>query len=234
DLTDAVLSGADLTRANLDGTVLRRAHLDHANLQGASLFATIIEAADLSGANLSDARIIGYLRSANLTGVTARNAKAGADPGNQSMGVMRATFVGANLTGADFSGANLFKADLSHATLSGAKLAGADLSNSELVETDLTKSDVTGAKFAKANLDGADFRGATGVNQMQGLDQARNKDKAFFDATCSFGTAGPPRARAGRSARRDRGGQSSGSGYDAQLGCEPACNRCEPARVCDQ
>ena len=36
------------------------------------------------------------------------------------MGVMRATFVGADLAGADFTGANLFKADFSHATLAGA------------------------------------------------------------------------------------------------------------------
>ena len=103
DLTDAILTGADFTRANLDGTVLRRAKLQGANLQGASLFATIIEAADLSGANLSGTRVIGYLRSAKLTGAIMRNANMGADPGNQSMGVMRATFVGADLTGADLS-----------------------------------------------------------------------------------------------------------------------------------
>jgi uncharacterized protein YjbI with pentapeptide repeats len=182
DLTDAVLTGADLTHANLDGTVLRRARLERANLQGASLFATIIEAADLSGANLSETRIIGYLRSANLSGATIRNANAGADPGNQSMGVMRATFVGADLSGADFSGTNLFKADFSHANLSGAKLAGANLENAELVQTDLTKADVTGMRLSKADLNEADFRGATGVSLLKGLDEARNKDKAIFDA----------------------------------------------------
>ena len=48
----------------------------------------------------------------------------GADPGNQSMGVMRAQFTNADLTGADLTGANLFKADFSFATLTGAKLAG--------------------------------------------------------------------------------------------------------------
>ena len=53
---------------------------------------------------------------------SSRNANIGADPGNQSMGVMRATFVSADLSGADFTGANLFKADFSHATLAGARL----------------------------------------------------------------------------------------------------------------
>ena len=110
------------------------------------------------------------------------NANIGADPGNQSMGVMRATFVSADLSGADFTGANLFKADFSHATLTGARLIRADLRNSELVQTDLTRADLTGAKLAQANVDGADFRGAIGVDHIQGLDSARNRDKAILDA----------------------------------------------------
>ncbi len=182
DLTDAILTGADFTKANLDGTVLRRAKLQHANLEGASLFATIIEAADLSEANLSGTRVIGYLRSAKLTGAIMRNANMGADPGNQSMGVMRATFVGADLTGADLSNTNLFKADLSHATLAKARLTGTTLSNAELVQTDLTHADLTGAKLDKANLDGADFTGAIGLDRVQGMTEARNRDKATFDA----------------------------------------------------
>jgi uncharacterized protein YjbI with pentapeptide repeats len=181
DLTDAVLTNADLSRANLDGTVLRRANFKGANLAGASLFATIIESADLSGANLSGARIIGYLRGAKLQGSSLRGANAGADPGNQSMGVMRATFVGADLSGADLSGANLFKADFSHANLSKAKLARANLMNADLIQTDLTRTDLTGAKLAQANLDEANFTQAVGVDRIQGLDQARNRDKAIFD-----------------------------------------------------
>src|SRR4029078_200144 len=104
-------------------TVLRRANLHEANLEGASLFATIIERADLSGANLRKTRIIGYLKNANLAGAVLSEANIGADPGNQSMGVMRATFVGADLSGADLSRANLYKADFSHANLTNAKLA---------------------------------------------------------------------------------------------------------------
>jgi uncharacterized protein YjbI with pentapeptide repeats len=181
DLTDAVLSGADLTRANLDGSVLRRANLQRANLEGASLFATIIESADLSNANLAGARIIGYLRAAKLNGASLRHANAGADPGNQSMGVMRATFVGADLSGADLTNANLFKADLSHANLSTAKLAGTNLMNSDLIDTDFSRADLTGARLAKANIEGAIFTGAVGVNRIQGMDETRNRDKAIFD-----------------------------------------------------
>jgi uncharacterized protein YjbI with pentapeptide repeats len=183
DLTDAVLTDADLTKANLDGSVLRRANLQGANLEGASLFATIIESADLSNANLSGTRIIGYLRSANLTGASLRKSNAGADPGNQSMGVMRATFVGADLSGADLTDANLFKADLSHAKLVNAKLAGTNLMNADLIQADLSRADLTGAKLAKANIDEAIFTQAVGVNRIEGLDQARNREKAVFDGT---------------------------------------------------
>jgi uncharacterized protein YjbI with pentapeptide repeats len=183
DFTDAVLTEADLSRANLDGSVLRRANLQRADLEGASLFATIIEAADLSNANLAGTRIIGYLRAAKLGGASLRHANAGADPGNQSMGVMRATFVGADLSGADLSDANLFKADLSHANLTNAKLIRTNLMNADLIQTDLTRADLTGAKLAKANLDEAIFTQAVGLQQAVGLDQARNREKAIFDAT---------------------------------------------------
>jgi uncharacterized protein YjbI with pentapeptide repeats len=182
DLTDAVLSNADLSKANLDGSVLRRANFQGANLEGASLFATIIESADLSNANLSRTRIIGYLRAAKLGGASLRNANAGADPGNQSMGVMRATFVGADLSGADLTDANLFKADFSHANLTNAKLANANLMNADLIQSDLTRADLTGAKLAKANIAEAIFSQAVGIDRIQGLDQTRNRDKAIFDA----------------------------------------------------
>src|SRR3954465_7682212 len=182
DLTDAVLTDADLSHANLDGTVLRRANFQGANLEGASLFATIIEAANLANANLSGTRIIGYLRGAKLEGPSLRHANARADPGNQSMGVMRATFVGADLSGADLTDANLFKADLSHAILTNAKLVRTNLMNADLIQADLTRSDLTGAKLAKANIDEAIFTQAVGVNQIVGLDETRNRDKAKFDA----------------------------------------------------
>lgn len=182
DLTDAVLTDADLSKANLDGSVLRRANFQRANLEGASLFATILESADLRSANLAGTRIIGYLRGAKLGGASLRRANAGADPGNQSMGVMRATFVGADLSGADLSDANLFKADLSHANLTNAKLARTNLMNADLIQTDFTRADLTEAKLAKANVDEAIFAQAVGLSRIQGLDQTRNREKAKFDA----------------------------------------------------
>jgi len=181
DLTDAVAAGANLEGANLDGTTLRRANFHGAKFRKASLFATILEAADLSQADLSETRIIGYLRKANLTRARLTSANIGADPGNQSMGVMRTQFVSADLTGADLSQANLFKADFSYASLRGANLSGANLSNADMVQTDLSQADLTGADLSKADITGAIFTGAKGVSQIKGLDQARNRDKAQFD-----------------------------------------------------
>ena len=181
DLTDAVLTEAKLGHANMDGTTLRRADLRRADLRGASLFATIIEAADLSGADLSETRIIGYLKKAKLVGTKLQGANIGADPGNQSMGVMRASFVGGDLTGADFSGSNLFKADFSHASLKDAVLRGVNLGNGDLVETDFTGADVTDMNLSQADISGAIFTRAKGVKTIKGLAEARNRDKAVFD-----------------------------------------------------
>ena len=181
DLTDAVVTEARLVRTNLDGTTLRRADFRKADLTGASLFATIGEEIDLSGATLDSTRIIGYYRKAKLVGSHLRQSNAGADPGNQSMGVMRATFVGADLTGADLTGANLFKADLSYASLRQADLAGANLGLADLINTDFSNANVTNATVTQADLDGAIFTGAKGTRSLKGLDQARHRDRAQFD-----------------------------------------------------
>jgi uncharacterized protein YjbI with pentapeptide repeats len=181
DLTDAVARQARLDHANMDGTTLRRADFTGADLTAASLFATIGEAADFSGATLDSTRVIGYYRKATMVRARLRHANVGADPGNQSMGVMRATFVGADLTGADFSGANLYKADLSYASLRQANLAGANLANADLVSTDFTDATLTDATVSQADLAGAVFTGAKGIRSLKGLDEAKNRQGAQFD-----------------------------------------------------
>jgi uncharacterized protein YjbI with pentapeptide repeats len=121
------------------------------------------------------------LRSAKLPGASLQNSNAGADPGINPWGHAR-HLRRRGPQGADLSGANLYKADFSHADLTGAKLQRANLENADLLQTDFTRADLTGAKLAKSDIDGAIFTGAVGVSQIQGLDQARNRDKATFDA----------------------------------------------------
>jgi uncharacterized protein YjbI with pentapeptide repeats len=102
------LSGADLSRANLDKADLRGADLAVANLSRAYLVR-----ADLSGAYLCEADLGGaILTSANLSGADLSEA---------------------NLREADLGGANLRRANID-----GADLSGAGLRDTILADTDLS------------------------------------------------------------------------------------------------
>lgn len=71
----AVLSGDDLTWAQLDGAFLRNACLSGANLTRANLFQADLKGANLSKANLNGANLFqADLRNANLQGASLRNA----------------------------------------------------------------------------------------------------------------------------------------------------------------
>ena len=93
--------------------------------------------ADLTGANLSDAILIG----ANLAGA------------NLSYAILS----DANLTGANLSGANLSDAILSDANLTGANLSGANLTGARLSEAILSDANLTGANLYKSCLYGANL-----------------------------------------------------------------------------
>ena len=98
DLSDADLRRADLSGADLSDADLRRADLRRANLSGADLSDADLRRADLSGADLSDADLRrADLRRANLSDADLR----------------RADLRRANLSDADLRRANLSDADLS-------------------------------------------------------------------------------------------------------------------------
>jgi uncharacterized protein YjbI with pentapeptide repeats len=72
---DCDLSEAVLTGANLMGADLERANLKGADLTGANLMGADLEKADLGTANLSDANLLeADLEKANLTGVNLTGA----------------------------------------------------------------------------------------------------------------------------------------------------------------
>ncbi len=160
-LSDAVASEAVFAGTTLDVAVMYRVDLRHANLRDASLFATILIGADLSDADLTGARVIAVMTNAKLVRTTLAHANLGADPGNQSMGVMRTDVTSADLSGADLTAANLRKVNFTRANLTGA---------------DLTDSDVTGA-----DLTGAILRTIRGRDRIRGLDKALNRDQAIFN-----------------------------------------------------
>jgi len=160
-LSDAIATEADFSGAQLDASVMYRADMRHAILRDASLFAVIAYDADFSGADLTRARIISPMSHARFARATLSHANLGADPGNQSMGVMRTDASGVDFTGSDLSGANLRKVLLVRADLTGA---------------DLTDADLTGA-----DLLGAIFRNIRGRDSIRGLDRAIHAEQAIFN-----------------------------------------------------
>ena len=121
DLEGANFRFANLTGANLSRVNLKRASLRGAELSGADLTRANLTVADLTRADLTNAN----LRGANLSG---------------------ATLSGANLRRANLEDADLTRADLSGAGLSGAILWGADLTNADLTDAkDLTQEQLNSA-----------------------------------------------------------------------------------------
>src|SRR5947207_3178982 len=160
-LSDAIATEADFSGAQLDASVMYRADMRHAILRDASLFAVIAYDADFSDADLTRARIISPMSRARFARATLSHANLGADPGNQSMGVMRTDASGVDFTGSDLSGANLRKVLLVRADLTGA---------------DLTDADLTGA-----DLLGAILRNIRGRDSIRGLDPAIHAEQAIFN-----------------------------------------------------
>lgn len=145
DLSDAVLSGANLTRATLSGADLTRADLTGATLSSADLTEANLSQALLSNAVLPDADA----SDAVLTGADFFGAL-----------LARAVLADANLTGARLVRANLSGAVLTGADLPHANLNRADFRWADLVETDLSDADLTDANLSGTDLTGADLSGA--------------------------------------------------------------------------
>lgn len=137
--SEAVLRGANLTRADLHNV-----WLDHVNLSGAQLSGADLSGASLRGADLSYTKLRSRLRDANLGGANLHSA-------DLSSADLRSTNLGnANLSSAFMHEAIMTKASLWHTNLNRASLLGADLSGADLSYTDLR-----GANLSNANLMGS-------------------------------------------------------------------------------
>ena len=175
DLTENILTGADLRNANLSGADLSNNQLVNTILTGADL-----TDANLSGADLSTANIFGIidginilqktkLKGANFTNANLTNTNLiGVDisetilKGADLTGVKleKAKVNNSNLEDLDLSFKNLSKIRLVDSNLSRTILSGADLSNAELMGANLSDADLTGAKLIDANLTNANLTGA--------------------------------------------------------------------------
>jgi uncharacterized protein YjbI with pentapeptide repeats len=123
-----LLSGADLSRANLAGADLARV-----NLAGTNFISTNLQGADLVQANLQNAD----LRFANLAGAN----------------LILANLQGANLHRANLQGANLWSANLQGAGLAAAHLQEVILNQANLAAANFEGANLQGAKIERAVLD---------------------------------------------------------------------------------
>jgi uncharacterized protein YjbI with pentapeptide repeats len=106
--------------------------------------------ADLAGCDLSGIKLLDvHASQASFTGATLVNARIS--------GVLdRASFAGADLTGAKLTNGSFDRADFS-----GAKLAGSCQTGSSFISAKFVGADMTGANLSEAPLLGADLTGAS-------------------------------------------------------------------------
>jgi len=185
-LIGALLEGADLRGSRFSGAILRKAslkdgQLDDTDWTGAILHRAELTWAKLPRANFQDAHLErALLYDSDLTGAVLESAHLqGSNFLNAKL--IAATFYGANLKGATLEGADLRGANLSVARLqatriNGARLEGADLSAAKMSGARLYDSHLQGAYFESATVDGVDFTRA----QIQGAN--------FHQATLTLST----------------------------------------------
>ena len=177
--------GADLRGARLSGTNLQRAYLNLARLEGTDLtnadlrdaiiFAAIFDKTDFSGANLSNARIMGNLGNVKMVGANLTHGRLGMDFGNQTMGQVKFDTVGGNFANANFENADLQVASFRFADLSGANLKNAKLYRSDLIQANLEGANLSGADLTDAEVDGASFKQAQGLESIKGFATVKGK-----------------------------------------------------------
>ena len=120
-LEQAVLDGADLTKADLYGAHLQGASLDESQLQGAAL-----DGEELQGALLREAQLQGAsLDRAQLQRASLRSAQL------QRASLAYAQLQGASLDKAQLQGASFNGAGLQGASIGGAHLQGASLDKAQ-------------------------------------------------------------------------------------------------------
>src|SRR6185437_4486846 len=134
-LTLLDLSGADLRRANMEGTRFLYVNLAGANLAGANIERSMFADVNLPNSDLQNVRA----SSANFGGTDLTAAK---------------------LNGGDFALAEFSPCKLSHAELRDANLCGAVLDDADLTGADLRGAHVNEARLSRAKLMRANFTGA--------------------------------------------------------------------------
>jgi hypothetical protein len=134
-LTDAPLSGYNLSGAHLEEAILVGAKLESANLEGADLTNAILMSAKLSKAKLKGATLFcANFAEADLSGADLRESN-----------LMGSVLVKTNFTGADLTGSRVYGVAAWDAILTGAKQDA--LVITQMDETDVTVDHIEMAQF---------------------------------------------------------------------------------------
>lgn len=141
-LKGAVLTHADLRKADLEAAKLQGAMLDGAQLQGATM-----DRAQLQGASFERAQLLSAsFFDARLEGVSFQFARL------EGARLYQANLGGASLAGAQLQGAILSLADLPATSFRDAELQGADFSHSLVFGADMSSAAVWRTSFEGASL----------------------------------------------------------------------------------
>jgi uncharacterized protein YjbI with pentapeptide repeats len=149
DVSDADLSGAVLTGANLDDATATCVNLRNAKLAGASLERVNAEGACLASAELSCV----HASKGRFQSVDAQLACF------EGAMLKNASFIGAKLSGARFVRSNLVGADLFSAEIEGADFSQAELQGARLDGLVLHSAEFRNCSFRGAYLSGCDLEG---------------------------------------------------------------------------
>ncbi len=157
DLRYSNLTGADLKFANLRDAILNGSNIAMADLRAADLRLADLRRAILAGSNLGEANLSSAnLNSANLRGTSLRGAN-----------LSEANIRGAYLNEANLCGADLNRANLRASYLWGANLSGADLTVANLREAVLTGADLSDALTWRTQFDDLDLSVAQGLETVK-------------------------------------------------------------------
>lgn len=176
------LQDADLSYANFGATNLSDAVLSRANLERASLTEADLRGADLSLCSMNETDLTGaVLEGAVLSGATMVEANLSKIQGE------RVALNGVNLERATMVESNLSFANLERATLTGANLGWANLNKVNLEKANLSEANLSGASLDDARLNGANMAGAFLFGTRVSL-KALSTAKTLANATMPDGT----------------------------------------------
>ena len=214
-LDEAVLTGASLLNANLEGrkTTLRKAQLQQAYLYGANLSKVFLLDADLTGCNLERAKLI----NARMVGAKLIRAKLFHSRMNHVelmhanmryailclANMEDAKMSEADMTGVDLRDARLLRASMSNVKLDFADCKGALFDKAVLEEASISGADMQncvmkgvnlyGATLEDTNFEGADLRNANlsnanlkGASFMNANLEGANLSNVIIDSTTNF------------------------------------------------